>query len=94
VAEKRQKVLFVILGVLVVVFLARMLMGGGGGGGGGSESESTGRERRTEEASTVTFGDTSEESTPAAPSDPRALDYPPARNPFAPVVAGAPSSDS
>ena len=84
--EKRQKVMFAILGVLVVVFLARTFMGGGGGGGGGTGSESEGgRGRdRTEQSVGAPTGATTTDTTPADATGPS--DAPPLRNPFAPSL--------
>jgi hypothetical protein len=90
--ERRQKILFAVLGLLVLVFLFRMFMSGGGGGG---ETDQERAERRDLVTTTVPFAldpseDVGEDDTaPPEEAGGNPFDGLAGRNPFEPVVSGS-----
>jgi hypothetical protein len=86
---RRQRVLFVILGVLVVVFLGRTFMKGGGGGDSGSQ----GTTLTTVSVPSFVHDDahSTETTTPTVPPDDN-FDVSLSRNPFEPSFGSGESS--
>jgi hypothetical protein len=89
--ERRQKILFAVLGLLVLVFFFRMFMGGGGGGG----SDSSDRADPGAVTTTLPLASSPSEDVGEADTAPpeeaggNPFDGLAGRNPFEPVVSGS-----
>ncbi|MGQ0825771.1 MAG: hypothetical protein ACT4OX_12240 [Actinomycetota bacterium] len=92
--ERRQKILFGILGVLVVIFIGRMVLAGGGDGD--ESGSSTTNTTRPDAAALVPSGagDATTPTTVFVPAPEEDFSVFAGRNPFEPVIGGGfPSGD-